>query len=77
MTNSYNSTKVFLRENNGWGEGLERMTFMVAKVGLLEMPVKLSEHIFLSLEWSQITASLSSFSFICIVSVQLCARALG
>lgn len=53
------------------------MTFMVARVGLLKVLVKLTKHIFLSLKWSQIMVSFFfSFSFIYIASAQLCVFAL-
>lgn len=62
MSNSYNSTYVLLRVNNGWGEGQEMMTLVEARVGLVEVLVELSKHIFLSLEWSQIMVSFFHFS---------------
>lgn len=38
------------------------MTLVEARVGLVEVLVELSKHIFLSLEWSQIMVSFFHFS---------------
>lgn len=62
VTNSYDSSNVLLGENNGRGEGQEMTAFMAARVGLFGVLVKPNEHIFLSLNWSQVMMSFFHFS---------------